>query len=394
MSYDPTTTPPALHECVEASRRLGGDSFLTLHGGGNTSTKTADTLWVKASGFNLGTIVPAGFAPLDRSQLDELVAHDTLSDSELVEGLRAALLDPNSKDPSIEAPLHHILPHTSVLHSHADSIVALTNTTQGLPLVEKVLGDDLLIVGFTMAGFELGKTVQAALAERGDRPTTGIVLANHGLFTFGDTAESALARHLELVNTAAAYIERETGVRFEDDADETRFSLDEPAHASAEQLRRLEEIRDEIRARTDADWAVQALQSEGVSRFVARDDLARVSQQGTASLEHVIHTKRVPMIDGDFAAYEQEYRAYFERNAPRSAEEVTMLDPVPRVILDRELGLVTTGRDKKAARIASDIYRHTMRIIEAAELLGGYRSVTEEQAFDVEYWELEQRKLR
>ncbi|MGO1538471.1 MAG: class II aldolase/adducin family protein [Leucobacter sp.] len=394
MSQEPVTTPPALMECVEASRRLGGDPFLTLHGGGNTSTKTDDTLWVKASGFNLGTIVPQGFAPLDRTYLDELLSHDSMSDTQLVETLRAALLDPKSKDPSIEAPLHHLLPYTSVLHSHADAIVALTNTAQGLPLVEKVLGDDLLIVGFTMAGFELAKTVDAALKKRGDQPVTGIVLANHGLFTFGDTAEEALARHLELVGAAADYIQQETGVRLEEDTDEVRFSLEEPGDASADELRRMSEIQAEIKSRTGADWAVQVLQSDDVREFIAREDLARVSQVGTASLEHVIHTKRVPMIDGDFAAYEAAYRDYFDRNAPRSVDDVTMLDPVPRVILDQDLGLITTGRDEKAARIANDIYRHTMRIITAAELLGGYRSVTEEQAFDVEYWELEQRKLR
>jgi rhamnose utilization protein RhaD (predicted bifunctional aldolase and dehydrogenase) len=130
-----------------------------------------------------------------------------------------------------------------------------------------------------------------------------------------------------------------------------------------------------------------------VRAFLARPDLERLTDLGPTTLEHVIRTKRVPLLGDDVAGYVAEYRRYFERN--RGADEaLVMLDPIPRVVLHPDLGLVAVGADAKAAGAVMDIYRHTIRVIEAAERLGGYRTVTEAQAFGLEYWELEQRRLR
>lgn len=374
-----------LRECVDASRLLGSDPFLVLHGGGNSSAKDGRTIHVKASGHDMGTIGPDGFAPLDRSAVAALLERPQLTDGEMVAGLRAALLDPASANPSIETLLHNLLPFESVLHTHADAIVTLTNSAGGGDLVHDALGDDVLSLPYCMPGFELAQAIEKEVAGWRGSPPRGIVLAHHGLFTFGADARDASARHLALVGRAAAFVRGATGVELVDDPEEHEVleSQDPALHAFA----------DLLRSGTRSPVAVRALRSPQISAFLARDDLEEVTQRGPASLEHVIRTQRTPLLGRDVEGYRRGYRAYVRRNRERSASPVVVLDPTPRVVLDPELGLVTTGPTPEAARIAQDIYRHTMRIITAAEALGGYRTLNEGQAFDIEYWELEQAKL-
>lgn len=377
-----------LADCVRASRLLGSDPYLVLHGGGNTSYKEGDTVYVKASGFNLGTITAEGFAPLDRRKLDALLARESLSDIEMVAGFEDALLDPQSKPPSIEALLHNLLPFQSVLHSHADAIVTLTNTVHGLDLVRELYGDSVLVLDFCMPGFELAKQVATLWASANQENIVGIVLAHHGLFTFGSSAEAAYERHLSLVKQAEDHVFDRTNVSFDDDEEEMSAASWEQGND------KLRELASAVRGTAAEELVALRLDSPKIKMFISRSDLAEVSQQGPSTLEHVIRTKRVPLIDGDFEKYGEDYRRYFEAHAWRSAKKLTMLSSVPRVILDSELGLVTIGKTEKEGKVAQDIYRHTIRIIEAAERFGGYRTITEENAFDVEYWELEQRKLR
>lgn len=376
----------ALSECVQASRLLGGDPHLVLHGGGNSSAKVGDTIHVKASGYDMGSIGPEGFAPLDRRALDRLLDRPVLTDGEMVDGLRAALLDPSSSNPSIETLLHNLLPQESVLHTHADAIVTLTNTRGGGELLEMLLGSDVMLLPYCMPGFDLARLVQREWTARGHAAVRGIVLAHHGLFTFAESAQVAYEEHVELVGLAETLIRDRTGIAFEDDPDEQRVTEadDSALHAFAGHVR-------EVCGSPVSLWA---LRSPDIQRFLDRPDLDRITQQGPSTLEHVIRTRRTPLLGRDVEAYEREYRAYFERNRGRSVERLTMLEPTPRVILDPELGLVTAGRTEAQARAAEDIYRHTIRIVTAAEALGGYVSISEGQAFDIEYWELEQAKLR
>lgn len=379
--------PAGLADCVQASRLLGSDPYLVLHGGGNTSYKEGETIYVKASGFDLATITTEGFAPLDRRRLDALLARQSLSDTEMVFGYEDALLDPESRPPSIEALLHNLLPFPSVLHTHADSIVALTDTVHGLDLIHEVYGHSVLTLDFCMPGFDLAKQVAKLWDEANQEKIVGIVLAHHGLFTFGATAREAYEQHLDLVKQAENYILEKTNCAFTDEQDAQSAASWQPGN---EQLK---ELATAVSAVDGQERVALSLRSSEIQCFVSRSDLAQISQRGPTTLEHVIRTKRVPLVDGDVEKYAEEYRQYFEDNASRSAEELTMLSPGPRVILDHDLGLVTTGKHEKEAKVAQDIYRHTIRIIEAAERLGGYRTVTPENAFDVEYWELEQRKL-
>ncbi|WP_435298810.1 class II aldolase/adducin family protein [Timonella sp. A28] len=381
MSYPPAVYG-LLEECAEVSRTIGSNPFMTLHGGGNTSVKTEDVLYVKASGFDLAALTPEGLAPLSRHALAIMLERDHMSDTELVEGYRAARLEPGPA-PSIEALLHNFLPHRFVLHSHADAIVTLTNAL-GADHVALALGVEVLRLPYSMPGFELAQTIREAFAARSSQPLA-IVQDHHGLFTYADDADEARALHECLVDRAQSYIFERTGVAFADDDSETRTLHDASGMVA---------LSDQLREFHDGDIYYDVRSSARVDEFLARADLAEVTQRGGASLEHVIRTKRWPMIGVNVPAFAHQYLDYFDRNSARYDVHLTMLDVLPRVALIAGTGLVGIGRTEKEASIAADIYRHTMRIIEAASLLGGYQSVTEQQSFDIEYWELEQVKLR
>jgi rhamnose utilization protein RhaD (predicted bifunctional aldolase and dehydrogenase) len=371
---------------VAASRLLGGDPYLVLHGGGNSSVKDGGTIHVKASGHDMATIGPDGFAPLDRAALDALVVRDGLSDTEMVAGLRAALLDPASATPSIETLLHHLLPAAAVLHTHADAVVTLTNSRDGAALLADALGPDVPVLPYCKPGFDLAHLVRREWPGIAAGEVPAFVLAHHGLFTVADRATEAASRHRALVDAAADAVREATGVVLADEPGEVRVGEDDdPA---------LRAFGEHVRAVTGSPVSLHALRSPGVAAFLARDDLAEVTQRGPSTLEHVIRTHRTPLVGRDVEGYVAAYTAYVDRNRHRAGGPVTLLDPTPRVVLDPELGLVTVARTPAQARVAEDIYRHTMRIITAAEALGGYRTITEGQAFDIEYWELEQAKLR
>ncbi|MGO2521753.1 MAG: class II aldolase/adducin family protein [Microbacterium sp.] len=372
-------------ETVDASRVLGQDPFLVLHGGGNTSVKNEEFIWAKASGFDLGSLVPEGLVQLRRADLDELLAQDTLSDTAMMDGYAAATVLPDQPAPTIEALFHHALPFTSVLHSHADAIVALTDTVRGLDLAAEVFGEDVVVVPYVMPGFELAKLAPELWRQSGGQ-ARAMVLQNHGLFTMGDTVAQTLALHLNLVDRAEAYIATQ-GVDLRATFDASVEELDEDASPTAKSL--CEDLRAHS---TESHLVVLRCEDAEVRAFIERPDLERVTSLGPTTLEHVIRTKRVPLIGDDIAGYVRDYRAYFERNRV-DGDGLRMLDPTPRVILHPELGLLAVGTSEKAAGAVMDIYRHTIRIIDAAERMGGYQTVSERQAFGLEYWELEQRRL-
>ncbi|GAA1287702.1 bifunctional aldolase/short-chain dehydrogenase [Saccharothrix xinjiangensis] len=380
---DPGTDP--LDACVHGSRLLGREPSLVLHGGGNTSVKAVvtdltgrrvDVLHVKGSGWDLADIERAGFAPLRLDRLRELLTVPDLPDDRMMNELRCALLDASAPDPSVETLLHALLPHPAVLHTHADAVITLTNLRE--PLVEEVFGDRVVVVPYVMPGFALARECARSFAEQAHERTIGVVLANHGLFTFGEDTEQAYARHVELVSAAEAHLARRRPTRA-------------PASLPRVDPRDLAALRAEISAAAGHPMVVTRHTDPATAAFVARPDLADVATRGPATPDHVIRTKRVPLVGRDVGGYAAEYRRYFERHARPG---LTMLDPAPRVVLDPELGMLTAGRRAADADIARDIYAHTIDIIEHAEELGGYRALPPANLFEMEYWELEQAKLR
>lgn len=380
-------------ECVYCSRLIGSDSSLVLHGGGNSSVKApfADitgrsipALHVKGSGWDMGSIEPAGFAPLPLDRVRELVELDELSDPDMMRELAAARLDPTAPNPSVETLLHALLPHPAVLHSHADVIVNLTNLGDGEDVVRSIYGDRVVVVPYVMPGFDLAREVRRLWPEQSHGATVGMVLLNHGLFTFGDDSAEAYQRHVELIDLAERWLD-EHAPRQEDDGP----PLLSPVAADLAALRRtISEVAGApmiVSRHTDAD----------VRRFVSRPDLEDLATRGPLTPDHVIRTKPVPMVGRDVERYAKQYRAYVDEHRHRARTELSELDPAPRIVLDPELGMLAVGRTVADARIAADIYHHTIPVLERAEdHLGGYRALPKADLFDMEYWSLEQAKLR
>lgn len=396
----------ALDECVQGSRAIGAHKSLVLHGGGNSSIKDTvtdvtgddiDVLYVKGSGWDMATIEPQGFAPLRMDRLRQLLAVETISDEVLVNELRCALVDASAPDPSIESLLHALLPYRAVLHSHADAIVSLTNQPNPSAAVTAVFGKSAVIIPYVMPGFDLARLCNELLPQLMTSDTRGIVLLNHGLFTFGDTMAEAYSRHLEFISAAEAALKLESTV-VPSTSSENMMPAAVPETCSGDPLP-IARLRRVISQHAGQPMIVSQHTDPRVWDFLEQENLPQIASRGPATPDHIIRTKRVPLVGAniesdDVDAYVHDYRAYFERNCGRSTRPLTMLDPAPRFILDSKRGMFTVGRTLKDAMIVRDIATHTFDIIESAERLGRYTALSESELFDIEYWDLEQAKLR
>jgi rhamnose utilization protein RhaD (predicted bifunctional aldolase and dehydrogenase)/NAD(P)-dependent dehydrogenase (short-subunit alcohol dehydrogenase family) len=380
-------------QCVYCSRLIGADPDLVLHGGGNSSVKvswpdiggrTVDALRVKGSGWDMGTLEAPGLTPLRLDRLGELLALDELRDRDMMRELAAARLDPAAPNPSVESLLHAYLPHRAVQHSHADVIVNITNLGDPEAVAREIYGDRVVVVPYVMPGFDLARLVREVWPTQAHDATVGMVLCNHGLFTFGDDSATAYRRHVELITLAEHWLAREA----------PQAATGTPPPAVEVLATDLAELRRTLSEVVGAPVVVQRHTDEVVRRFVARPDLASVADRGPLTPDHVIRTKRVPMVGRDVGAYTEAYRAYVDEHRHRARGELVELDPAPRVVLDPAWGMLTVGRTAKDATIAADIYHHTMAVVARAEdHLGGYVALEPAHLFDVEYWELEQAKL-
>lgn len=379
---------------VYSSRLLGADPSLVLHGGGNTSVKIRETnllgepediLYVKGSGWDLASIEPAGFTPIRLAHLLKLARLPRLSDLQMVNELKTQQTLASAPTGSVEAILHAALPHKYVDHTHADAVVTVTNTADGEARVREIYGDTVVIIPYVMPGFDLARLVAERFeAEAGER-TIGMVLMNHGIFSFGANARESYERMIDLVTRAEDYLKARGA-----------WDLQTPEAGESVPPAALElaELRRRVSTAAGRPMLLRRHAEAQDLAFARHADLARISQQGPATPDHVIRTKRLPLLGRDVDAYTEAYRAYFEQHAPGARNPVQMLDPAPRVILDPDLGLLCAGKSAAETGINADIYRHTVRIIQRAERLGGWRALPARDIFDVEYWELEQAKLR
>ncbi len=407
---------------VYTSRLIGQDASLVLHGGGNTSVKAEardlfgdphDAIWVKGSGWDLATIERAGFAPLRIDLVRRMAALDSLSDAHMVDMLRASLLDPNAPTPSVEAILHAVIPFTFVDHTHADAVVTITNTRDGVARIGEIYGNRICIVPYVMPGFILAKEVYEMTKDIDWAEVEGIILLNHGVFTFGDDARTSYERMIQVVTEAEDYLamnaplpdENELEYRYAAGGAETgppRVTSprgDEatgPAAAEDDDLVQLARMRRAVSKAAGGAMIAQHDASPLHIAFSSRLDAGEVASRGPLTPDHVIRTKRTALfVDGDAIAsvdaYAKGYRDYFERNAE---SHLVALDPAPRWAVWPGRGTVAFGRTLKDARIARDIVAHTVPAMARAELLGGWAALPEDDIFDVEYWELEQAKIK
>ena len=378
---------------VYTSRLLGRDDTLVLHGGGNTSVKVRERnlvgeeeeiLYVKGSGWDLETIEAAGFTPVRMRHLLKLAALERLSDPQMVSELAANVTRPGAPAPSVETILHAVIPHKFVDHTHADALLAITNTENGESRVREIYGEDIIVVPYVMPGFELARICAKQIEKELKPSTIGMVLLKHGLFSFGATGEESYGRMISLVERAECYLKQQGAW--------------EPEVSHIGHIGRIgpmvAALRRDLAQCAGFPLLISTSRDPKALAFSRSENVREISQRGPATPDHILRTKRLPMLGRDVAEYAASYREYFARNAPRAKEPKTMLDPAPRVVLDPELGLATVGRTAKEARIAQDLYSHTIDVITRAEMLGGYEALSEADLFEFEYWDLEQAKLR
>lgn len=381
---------------VYTSRLLGREPSLVLHGGGNTSVKSTltnifgeeeDILFVKGSGWDLRTIEEAGFAPARLQVLRRLGRLPAMSDTQMARELRASMVDPAAPAPSVEAILHALIPLKFVDHTHTDAVVAISNTPNGAERLQELFGDRVLILPYVMPGFILAQQVYEATRDADLSQLEGIVLLHHGLFTFADDARASYDAMIRLVTLAEDFLKREQA--FEQIA-AGRYEPSGADHlALAQARRRASELFGHPLL---AHWKLDE-RSVGYARL---DGIADIACRGPVTPDHTLQTKRVPAVfEPDPVAgverFREEYLDYFGRHDDGTH---ICLDPAPRFAVWPGKGCVVFGPDPRRVGVVSDIVDHTIRAVQWGEALGGWRALGEKEIFDIEYWELEQAKLK
>ena len=379
---------------VYTSRLLGQDKALILHGGGNTSVKTTqknafgeeeEILLVKGSGWDLEKIEPEGFSPVKLAHLKRLATLPALPDPAMVNEMVTHMTCASAPVPSVEAILHAILPFKYVDHTHADALLTVSNSVDGEQRIRGIYGDSVVVIPYVMPGFDLARVCAEEFALQSHPATIGMVLLNHGIFSFGQTAHESYERMIDLVGRAEDYL-RAQGA----------WDIELPSQTAPDTAHGLElaALRQELSSVVGFPVVMVRHADSKSLAFAQRQDLPTIAQQGPATPDHVIRTKRVPLLGRDVAAYARNYRTYFEQHEPMAKERKSMLDAAPRVVLDPQLGMCALGRSAKEAAVVAEIYSHTMDVIARATSLGGYRALPAKDIFDVEYWDLEQAKLK
>jgi rhamnose utilization protein RhaD (predicted bifunctional aldolase and dehydrogenase)/NAD(P)-dependent dehydrogenase (short-subunit alcohol dehydrogenase family) len=399
---------------VYTSRLLGQEPALVLHGGGNTSVKTnvynlfgekEELLYVKGSGWDLATIEAAGFAPVKLEVLQKMATLDQLSDSDMVRAQRAAMTNPSAPNPSVEAILHAVIPFKYVDHTHADAVVTITNTDAGEKRIQEIYGTRVLIVPYVMPGFILAKQIYAMTQNIDWTSLEGMILLNHGVFSFSDDAKTSYARMINLVTEAETYLTTlaktakispspyfSKGGTPKDSKEVPHFDKGGLGEISLN----LAQIRKQVSDIRGTPVIASLDSTSAAVNFVKRADVKTIATRGPLTPDHVIRTKPTPVILGDkpetdIANFVKAYNDYFARH---SNGQLTRLNQAPCWGIWPGVGIVSFGRNRNEAQIVSDIKDHTIEAIQIAEdVLGGWQVLAEQDLFDMEYWELEQAKL-
>jgi rhamnulose-1-phosphate aldolase/alcohol dehydrogenase len=407
--WDPPAGLSELEALAYRSNLLASDRAIVNFGGGNTSVKTRETdhagretavLWVKGSGSDLATIAPAGFTGLRLDEILPLAQRAAMTDEEMVAYLARCQIDPTMPRPSIETLLHAFVPHPHVDHTHPDAIGAIVGTVDGERLAEECFGADAVWIPYIRPGFALSKLVADAVAEHPE--ATVVLLAKHGLVTWGQTAEESYAATLDAINRAAAFVAERT----DGQAPFGGQGVEPPDDAARREL--LADVLPVLRGAVSVDGSriLQVDTSPAVLEFACGVDSPQLSQVGAACPDHLVHTRRVPVwvefdprsegaevlrerIARRVEEWRERERAYFERH--RIEDELS--DPSPRVVVIQGVGLVSVGRTLRAAGLARDLYHRAINVMRAAGALGGFVSLDDEESFAIEYWPLELYKL-
>ena len=388
-----------LARLVYRSNLLGADRSVANWGGGNTSTKTAVTdhtgrdvhaLFVKGSGTDLATITRSGFAQLRLDDLELLFAREDLPDAAMVDYLLRSALEPSQPRPSIETLLHAFIPAPEVDHTHPDAVIALTSTPRGRELAREAFGDEAIWVDYVRPGFRLAKQVGQAV--RANAQARFVLLAKHGLVTWGETSAASYAATLEAVQRSLDALGAPA---------EPLGTLVLPGVPNEVREQALADLLPRLRGRLSRErhHVLEVDDSTGALDFVGRQHSAALSQVGAACPDHLVNTKARPLVlderpvDEQLDAYEAWYRDYYVSNIDDESRPFAIDPPGPRVVLAPGLGVIAAGPNASKASVSRELYERAMAVIRLAAGAGGFESLSEPEAFAVEYWPLERYKL-
>lgn len=419
---------------VYRSQLIGQEPKLCVWGGGNTSSKMVErdhlgreieVLRVKGSGSDLKSSRPQDFSPLKIEEVLPALKRETMSDEEMVDFLNRCLSDPKAPRPSIEALLHAFLPFQSIDHTHADAILSLTNTRRPREVARELFGDELIFIPYIKPGFDLAKKmaeeVERRLAPLGGngggakrQAPKGAILEKHGLMTWGPDSRTSYLGTIEMVSRAEAYISEKSKGKRQKGKAKKAFGGERIKPFNRERreefvVRFMPEFRRILSRQKPV--ILHFNDSPAVLEFVSSRLGPTVSQQGPATPDHMLRTKRVPCflkIRGDLfkarqtfkrqlkayaAAHERYYKKYSKPGMYMPASPAGGLDPYPAVILIPGVGMITSGKDLHSALIAAEIYEHSISVMRAASFVDRYVSLPPREAFEIEYWPLELYKL-
>ncbi|MEZ4956456.1 MAG: bifunctional aldolase/short-chain dehydrogenase [Saprospiraceae bacterium] len=400
------------------SNILGADLRITNFGGGNTSCKTIETdpltgkevevMWVKGSGGDIGTLTRKGIAGLYTDRLRSLkkVYRGLEHEDEMVALFNHCIYDLDSRTPSIDTPLHGLLPFKHIDHLHPDALIAIAAAKDSEAITQEIWGGKMGWVPWQRPGFDLGLQLEKCLEE--NPGIRGIVLGSHGLFTWGDTSFECYVNSLEVIEQASEYIEKRLGKNrpvFGGQASESLPKEKRLAQAAklAPVLRGLCSSYNKMVGHFTDD--------ERVLEFINSHDLAKLAPLGTSCPDHFLRTKIKPLVlelppDVDitdyksikekitpqFEEYRQDYSVYYE--SCKHPNSPAMRDPNPVVILYPGIGMFTFSKDKQTARVAAEFYINAINVMRGAEAISEYTALPRQEAFDIEYWLLEEAKLQ
>ena len=393
---------------VYTTRLLGRNSELVLHGGGNTSVKTTikdidgkkyDVLCVKGSGWDMAEIEPEGLPAVKLQPLISLKSKKYLSDEDMVNYQKRNLINIKSPNPSVETFLHAFLPFKFVDHTHSDAIMSVTNRPGGLNFCKKIFGNRVSIVPYVMPGFGLAQKINEVYSKNPN--INCLILMNHGIFTFADNAKEAYSLMIKYVSQAEKAIKKLKSKKIKQIK---KYSIKFGAYEVAPIIRGL------LSEDKDQKFIVNYRINQKLKYFINGKNVKTYSTKGTATPDHVIRVKPFPLVISpkknstlnefksvakkEFDNYRKKYLNYFNLNKNKVKGKKIMLDTSPRVVLVQNLGMFTVGKDLKSAKIAGDLTETNAKVISSVEETSTYKFIPEKDLFDVEYWSLEQAKIK
>ncbi|HEY0433324.1 MAG TPA: bifunctional rhamnulose-1-phosphate aldolase/short-chain dehydrogenase, partial [Chitinophagaceae bacterium] len=400
---------------IYRSNLLGADLRLTNYGGGNTSCKTTEkdpltgdpvnVMWVKGSGGDLGTLTKKGLAALymDRMLGLKKIYRGREFEDEMVQLYDYCIFDLDSKAPSIDTPLHAFLPFRHIDHLHPDAIISIAAAKDGRRITDELFKGNIGWLDWQRPGFDLGLKLRECLDK--NPGIRGIILGSHGLFTWGDTSYESYLNTLRVIETAASFLAGQYGRK------KPVFGGNKiAAQPRADRVHKSAALAPVLRGLCSSGQSMigHFTDDPRVLEFINSADCNRLAAMGTSCPDHFLRTKIAPLVidlapqddlhearallEPGFMAYRQMYEQYY--NACRRPTSPAMRDPNPVVILWPGIGMFTFAKDKATARVAAEFYINAINVMKGAEAISDYTSLARQEAFDIEYWLLEEAKLQ